>query len=332
VYEPLRRRALALLKVPPEPHPPMGDPASLRVFRAGRNYFRLRVARWAAAQLIALVAILFWTAIIVDVERMSRERKNVPEVPPSAAVAPAMPGESVAPANGATESKRRRENRTKQLGERIKAATERMATAAKQKAPGPWFAGFKQFFVELAVLLPSWAFPLIWVLKILSFLFYLGQIPVTYAVRRLDYEMRWYMVTDRSLRLRHGVWKVLESTMSFANVQQVTVTQGPIQRLLGLGDVKVQSAGGGRVKHQHGGEDMHLGLFHSVTNAVEIRDLVLDRLRRYRESGLGDPEERSALAVTSGTAPATVAADPADMLSAARELLIEARALRGALA
>jgi len=39
MYELIRRWALNLLKVPPEPHPPMGDPASLRVFNAGRNYF-----------------------------------------------------------------------------------------------------------------------------------------------------------------------------------------------------------------------------------------------------------------------------------------------------
>ena len=62
---------------------------------------------------------------------------------------------------------------------------------------------------------------------------------------RLDYEQRWYVVTDRSLRLRTGVWSVREMTMSFANLQQITVTQGPLQRLLGLADVRFQSAGGG---------------------------------------------------------------------------------------
>jgi len=320
MYEPLRRRALALLKVPPEPQPPMGDPASLQVFRAGKNYFRLRMITWVAAQLIAFAAILFWLAILIDVERMAQEQKaaHVASVPAAAAHAP-------------TEGKRM--DPTQQVGESIKLAAERMATAARNKAPGQWFAGFKQFLVELAVLLPSWAFPLIWVVKIISFVFYLGQIPVTYAVRRLDYEMRWYMVTDRSLRLRHGVWKVLESTMSFANVQQVTMSQNPVQRLLGLGDVQVQSAGGGHGKHERGGEDMHLGFFHCVTNAAEIRDLVLARLRRYRESGLGDPEEHSASAMASAVVgPATVPATSNDTLTAARELLVEARALRATLA
>jgi hypothetical protein len=183
--------------------------------------------------------------------------------------------------------------------------------------------------VELALLLPPWVFPLTWVVKIVSFIVYLVQLPLTYAVRRLDYEMRWYMVTDRSLRLRHGVWRVAESTMSFANVQQVTVTQGPLQRLLGLADLKVQSAGGGSNPHSHEqkGDDMHLGVFRHVTNAPEIRDLILDRLRRFRETGIGDPDETSAR--TPAVATLGIASD--QTLAAARELLAEARALRATL-
>jgi uncharacterized membrane protein YdbT with pleckstrin-like domain len=158
---------------------------------------------------------------------------------------------------------------------------------------------------------------------------------------RLDYEMRWYLVTDRSLRLRHGVWVVWESTMSFANVQQVVVSQGPLQRLLRLANVKVQSAGGGGGGDEHGHhrEDMHVGYFHSVTNAEEIRDLILERLRRFRESGLGDPEEKTLIVAAqhataenrrAGTRVPIPVAGPRDdeALAAARELAAEARALR----
>jgi membrane protein YdbS with pleckstrin-like domain len=300
----------------------MGDASSLRVFHAGKNYFRLRLTTWAAAQLLALAAILFWLAVLIDVERMSWERQHAPAAPPPAGAAIKAPDEG----------KSADQKREEQVGLAIKTAAERIATAAKNKAPVQTLAGFKQFLVELAVLLPAWAFPVIWLVKIVSFVFYLVQIPVTYAVRRLDYEMRWYMVTDRSLRLRSGVWKVLESTMSFANVQQVTMTQNPIQRLLGLGDVRVQSAGGGGVaKHEQGGEDMHLGLFHCVTNAAEIRDLILARLRRYRESGLGDPEEHSTSDATPVAAAITAPAGANDPVLAARELLAEARALRATL-
>ena len=113
--------------------------------------------------------------------------------------------------------------------------------------------------------------------------------------------------------------------MSFANIQQVMMTRGPVQRLLGLADVKVQSAGGGSAKrheHQSADDDMHLGLFRHVTNAGEIRDLILERLRRYRESGIGDPDDAPEAPGT----PATAATS--GVLAAAQELLAEARALR----
>ena len=53
MYESLRNQILDLLKVPPAPRPPMGDPASLKVFRAGRNYYKLRMTSWTIAQLFA---------------------------------------------------------------------------------------------------------------------------------------------------------------------------------------------------------------------------------------------------------------------------------------
>src|SRR3954464_4666737 len=81
MYEWLRGWTLAVLKAPPEPQPPIGDPASLRVFRAGKNYFRLRIAGWLAVELAALAGLLFWTAFLVDVggevhaQRQARQDK-----------------------------------------------------------------------------------------------------------------------------------------------------------------------------------------------------------------------------------------------------------------
>src|SRR3954469_15767122 len=67
---------LRWLKVPPEPHPPFGDPASLRVFRAGRNYYRLRMAGWAFAELLAFAGIIFWAVVFVSVEETARIEKQ----------------------------------------------------------------------------------------------------------------------------------------------------------------------------------------------------------------------------------------------------------------
>src|SRR4051812_36692061 len=66
---------LRWLKVPPEPQPPFGDPASLRVFRAGRNYYRLRMTGWALAELLAFAGIVFWAFVFVSVEETARIEK-----------------------------------------------------------------------------------------------------------------------------------------------------------------------------------------------------------------------------------------------------------------
>ncbi len=318
MYHRCRTLVLHWLKVPPEPQPPAGAPASLRVFRAGKNYLYFRLVGWAVPQLLALVGIVFWTVVFIDIEATVRSARQAHPATPTPTL--------------------ERTVETLKSSATTPSPTPGGKPVRKKVRLGDW-AAFKQTIVNFALLLPPWSFPLIWLVKVGGILLYLAQIPLTYAVRRLDYEMRWYVVTDRSLRLRTGVWQVQELTMSFANLQQVVVTQGPLQRALGLANVRVQSAGGGGSApgHAHGaGDSLHAAVFHSVENAGEIRDLILDRLRVFRATGLGDPDDHHresahapATAPTPG--PAALVAG-ADTLSAAKELLAEARALRRSLA
>ena len=143
------------------------------------------------------------------------------------------------------------------------------------------------------------------------------SIPITYFLQRLNYEMRWYIVTDRSLRIRSGVVWLGEMTMTFANIQEIRVNANPIERLLGLANVEVRSAGGGGSDAHGQPSSGHVAKFAGVDNAAMIRDLLVERLRVYRDSGLGEKtvEAREPLALT-----------------AAREVLLETRALRNSLA
>jgi membrane protein YdbS with pleckstrin-like domain len=125
---------------------------------------------------------------------------------------------------------------------------------------------------------------------------FLVQIPFTFLMVKLDYELRWYIVTDRSLRIRSGLVHVREMTMTFANIQHLSVHQGPLQRLLGLYDLTVRTAGGGGAEGDethHGAESSvtHIGHFHGVDNAPAIRDLILERMKRVRDAGLGDTDD-----------------------------------------
>lgn len=146
------------------------------------------------------------------------------------------------------------------------------------------------------------------------------QLPVTYVATRLDYELRWYLVTDRSLRIRSGVWTVEELTMTFANIQEITLHQGPLQRLLGIADLKVRTAGGGAPRrHGPGESDAHVAFFRGVQDAAAIRDRIIARLRRQKDSGLGDPD---------GPTDEAVPTAPAGVMKAAQEMLSEVRGLR----
>ena len=155
---------------------------------------------------------------------------------------------------------------------------------------------------------------------------FLIQLPVSWILVRLDYEMRWYIVTDRSLRIRTGIWSVSETTLTFANIQHIAVAQGPLQRLLGIQDLEVTTAGGGGSGGGHHGQrsqaaSMHQGFFHGIENAPEVREMILDRLRKFRDAGLGDPDETH-------HGQDTAADNSTELIDAARELLRESQALR----
>ena len=113
---------------------------------------------------------------------------------------------------------------------------------------------------------------------------------------QIDYDMRYYVVTDRSLRIREGALHIDEATFTFANVQNLKILQGPLERLLGLSNLVVETAGGGGGssgdKPGKSNSPGHQGVLRGVSNAKEIRDQMLALLKRYRDAGLGDPEDR----------------------------------------
>jgi membrane protein YdbS with pleckstrin-like domain len=145
---------------------------------------------------------------------------------------------------------------------------------------------------------------------------------VLYVVTRLDYEMRWYVLTDRSMLIRQGVWFVREITLTFANAQNVRVTQGPLQRLFGFSNVEVDTAGGGggRREEKKGMEfDPHRPVLRGLDNPAEVRTLIVELVRRGRSAGLGDPDDHSEAPSDGSTA-------------VLQDILAEARKLREAVA
>jgi hypothetical protein len=247
------RWLLGLLRVPPEPHLPAGEPGSARVFRAAPNYWRLKLLGWGARQAFTLGGFIFLMTFLQ-----------------------AAPDSFVINDDG----KPRRVN----------------------------IAG---------VLAVSRG------LEALAIALWLVQLPVTFAIIRLDYQLRWYVVTDRAARLREGVLTLTEMTFTLVNVQDIRIQQGPLQRLLGLADVELRTAGGSDTSLSEAGHgsapsrNLHLARFRGVDNATTIRDLVLERMKRARDAGLGDPDDKEAESI-----------GPTALESAAREVMAESAALR----
>jgi membrane protein YdbS with pleckstrin-like domain len=195
--------------------------------------------------------------------------------------------------------------------------------------------GFVVFSSFARAIESPWASWALLVVEGLAWTTFAGQLALSLAVLRLDFELRWYIVSDRSLRIRDGILSVREKTITFANVQNIAIRQNPLQRMLGIADVKVATAGGGNGGGEgkgEMGETMHEGYFRGVANAEEIRTAIQERVRLHRDSGLGDPDEPAAPAPVPLPRLAAPDAGAADALAAARELRDEMRALRGALA
>jgi membrane protein YdbS with pleckstrin-like domain len=190
-----------------------------------------------------------------------------------------------------------------------------------------WFSANAGVLISLAPVLftltrpikagPPWSGYIAEALMTLLATAFLVSALFTFLQQRMNYELRWYVVTDRCLRVRSGILNVHEITTTFANIQEVRLSAGPLQKLLGLADVEVHSAGGGSGK---GSSGSHVARFEGVDNAPEIRDFILIRLAQYRDSGLGEKDHSSPLAFSEGSQ------------AAAQAILTEARALRPALA
>lgn len=124
-------------------------------------------------------------------------------------------------------------------------------------------------------------------------LFIMLSMAVSYAIVHLELDMLRYTLTDNVVRLRRGVMKVEEVTLSYVNIQNVKFSQGPLQRYFGIADLIVETAGGGRVVNpQQGGQALHhQGLIKGVSNPEALRDLILKRVQAAKGAGLGDDDE-----------------------------------------
>ncbi|MGI9014900.1 MAG: PH domain-containing protein [Phycisphaerales bacterium] len=140
---------------------------------------------------------------------------------------------------------------------------------------GGWIAlCVNQLFIGLAVL------PLVLVLMLLPDI-------IAFIAIHLRYDTTWYAITDRSLRIRRGIWVIRETTVTFENVQNVAVQQGPIERIFDIASVTIETAGAGGTSPSGVSNAARM---EGLRDATRVRDLILKRLRATGSAGLGDEE------------------------------------------
>jgi membrane protein YdbS with pleckstrin-like domain len=119
----------------------------------------------------------------------------------------------------------------------------------------------------------------------LTFVFVVLVIAASLVTARIDFELRHYLVGDRSLRITHGALVRREVTLSYANVQNLEVLQGPLERLFGIKSLRVSTAGGEQVA---GRPSSHEAVLAGIADADAVRTLILAMVKEQRDQGLGE--------------------------------------------
>lgn len=154
---------------------------------------------------------------------------------------------------------------------------------------------------------------------------FVAQLVISFLLLRLAWEMRWYVVTDTALRIREGLLRTREQTLTIAKIQNMRTRQGPVQRLFGIADLEVQTAGGGGSgssdSDKDGKSSARLGRFRGIENVDSLRDRLRRLQGRQRGSGVDDREAR----------PTSDGNRQAALAPIVEQMLAEARGVRTAL-
>ncbi len=145
---------------------------------------------------------------------------------------------------------------------------------------------------------------------------------VAYVAIHLRYDSTWYVLSDRTMRIRRGLWQIHETTITYDNIQNVSIRQGPVQRYFGIANVIVETAGGGAssAKGESTQSIGHAGLLEGIDNAESIRAMILDKWKGSKSAGLGDDHESASHKVLAGP---SWRSEHVEMLQQIRQLAIK---------
>lgn len=91
-----------------------------------------------------------------------------------------------------------------------------------------------------------------------------------------------YVFTQSEILVERGVWWRHKSTVPYNRITNIDIVQGPISRRLGLGNVRVQTAGYHAYGGPYGGGRVAEASIFGVKNFEEIRDFIINLVRGVR--------------------------------------------------
>lgn len=155
---------------------------------------------------------------------------------------------------------------------------------------------------------------------------FLTQFVFSFIFTFLSAKSHSYLLTDRSIRIRRGLWLHQHITLSLKNIQQVKYSQNLLQRLWGIGSLEVRTAGGGAsAKNKKNDEDKsHTGELEGLIDPIELRELLNATIKEASSNKASTFVDNKSPRTPTGTD------DPA-LNHAVNELLLACKCLRNEL-
>jgi len=150
----------------------------------------------------------------------------------------------------------------------------------------PFFIVLVLLVVFLAVIPPGEAEWLVLLLCLVGWLVVMGLILVWIPAY---YKSLEYLIDSDSIKMKKGVFWKKNVTIPFTKITNLDVTEGPVQRMFGIGTIKVQTAGAGGQQ----GAQPELKLL-GVRDLEGVKDSIMERVRGYTISGSSEVKEKAA--------------------------------------
>ena len=149
-----------------------------------------------------------------------------------------------------------------------------------------FFIGLVPLVVFLAVIPPGEVEWLVFLLCLVGWLVVMGLILVWIPA---FYKSLEYLIDSDSVKMKKGVFWKKNVAVPFTKITNLDVTEGPVQRMFGIGTINVQTAGAGGQQ----GAQPELKLL-GVRDLEGVKDSIMERVRGYTISGSGEVKEKAA--------------------------------------